>query len=139
MTTNIKIIFCALLTFGFLARPTIGEHCRDDGHRLLICAAENRFAEAKHLVESNVDINCISNDNIKFTPLHYALLNRNCELAEYLINNGAQTDIVGTTLSKSAAHLIKDNFCKHLAKFLEPTAKEVGHANDDEHGAEQGQ
>jgi len=71
-------------------------------------ACSGDLSQIKNLLENGMDIDYTDNDN-KFSPLHYANLNGKMDTVEYLIDNGANMGLVNNTGDSPSDFLKKKN------------------------------
>jgi ankyrin repeat protein len=78
---------------------------------LHVAAAEGKLEEVKVLIEDyKYDIN-LQDSSLGMTALHYALFNEECDVAFYLMNKGAQIDLIAGFYNANAADLINSGYC----------------------------
>jgi ankyrin repeat protein len=94
-----------------------------------IATRENNFIMVRLLVEKNkgsVNFVVSKGEFEKFTPLHFATLNNNPEMVEFLLNNKAKTEKI-TKSDKTALHIAVENDNTSIVQLL--LAKEVDKIN----------
>ena len=85
-----------------------------------IATKENNFKMVRLLVEKNkgsVNFVVSKGEFEKFTPLHFATLNNNPEMVEFLLNNKAKTEKI-TKSDKTALHIAVENKNPAIVKLL---------------------
>ena len=94
-----KIIVILLIIISFSS-------CKSPNEKLFSCVEENDFENLKQLLNEKPKLNLnILNIN-KLTPLYLAVQNKNCQIAELLLINGAKSD---TLLPNSLLNLALKN------------------------------